>query len=134
MNIVYDSMLGKTKAFALELSQATGLPVYPIHDYDLDAPYVLLTYTIHFGQVPDTTEEFLLEHATELVGVASGGNRVWGDNFGRAADLIGERYQVPVLHKFELCGNPADIDTMRERLGELNETFRTERRSRQNRS
>lgn len=127
MHIVYDSMLGKTKGFAQDLAEATGLPVLSLDEYDADAPYVLLTYTIHFGQVPDTTEDFLRLHATKLLGVASGGNRVWGDNFGRAADLIGERYGVPVLHKFELRGNPADIETMRERLGELNETFRTER-------
>lgn len=127
MLIVYDTMLGKTKKFAEKLSDALAIPAIPLSAYSDHEPFVLITYTINFGEVPNATSHFLEQHASKLLGVASGGNRVWGDNFGRAADLISARYHVPVLQKFELEGNPSDINLITERLGELNETFRTER-------
>lgn len=125
--IVYDSMLGKTRSFAERLGKELQLPVSSVSDYTDSEPFVLITYTINFGQVPATTNDFLREHHSKLLGVISGGNKVWGDNFGKAADTISQSYGVPLVHKFELKGNASDIKTIRERLGELNETFRIER-------
>jgi len=127
MLIVYDTMLGKTKKFAEKLSAVMNVPVVSLSDYSDHQPFVLITYTINFGEVPTTTSQFLEQHASKLLGVASGGNRVWGNNFGKAADIIATLYRVPVLQKFELEGNQSDINLITERLGELNETFRTER-------
>ena len=50
----------------------------------LDTPFILVTFTTGFGQVPSTTQSFLEKNAHLLLGVAVSGNKVWGDNFAKA--------------------------------------------------
>ncbi|GIN24328.1 protein NrdI [Bacillus licheniformis] len=76
----------------------------------LDEPFVLITYTTGFGEVPKTTEMFLEKNAHLLLGVAASGNRVWGDNFAKSAEKISKQYQVPILGKFELSGTAKDVE------------------------
>jgi len=107
MLVVYDSKTGNVKRFVRKL----GLPAMQIHDsLKLDEPFVLVTYTTGFGQVPERVSAFLCENHSRLRGVAASGNRNWGDRFARSADLIALRYEVPVIGKFELSGTMGDAE------------------------
>lgn len=88
----------------------------------IDESYVLITYTTRFGEVPKSTSDFLEENHHHLKGVSSSGNRNWGLNFGRAADIISKEYGVPLLLKFELSGLENDVGLFIERLREF-ETY-----------
>lgn len=119
MLIVYDTLLGKTKKCAVKLAELGGLHVRSVADGPVSEPFLLVTYTIGFGNVPESTTAFLEQSAPHMIGVASGGNRAWGENFAKAGVTISREYNVPLVHQFELEGTPSDLDTMRERLGEL---------------
>jgi protein involved in ribonucleotide reduction len=70
--------------------------------------FILVTYTTGFGQVPQLVEDFLTKNSKHLRGVAASGNRNWGDMFAKSADVISDKYNVPVLMKFELSGTIND--------------------------
>jgi protein involved in ribonucleotide reduction len=108
MIIVYASMTGNVRRFV------SRLPFPSVDIKTIDAvtePYVLVTYTFNFGGVPQEVTEFLKhpDNVKYLCGVASSGNRNWGALFAKAADTLAQRYNVPILHKFELSGADDDI-------------------------
>jgi protein involved in ribonucleotide reduction len=74
----------------------------------LEEDFILVTYTTGFGQVPQLVEDFLTKNNKYLRGVAASGNRNWGDMFAKSADVISDKYNVPVLMKFELSGTIND--------------------------
>lgn len=74
----------------------------------VEESFVLITYTIKFGEIPQSTVDFLKVNSTNLIAVASSGNKIWGNKFAIAADLIAEKYNVPIILKFELSGNEKD--------------------------
>lgn len=113
MKIYYDSLTGNTRKFAEKLPFETT-SVAEVSE--VNEPFILLTYTINFGEVPSSSREFLRKHGDYLIGVASSGNRNWGSNFGRAADLISQKYNVPILLKFELSGTKEDVRLLTERV------------------
>lgn len=82
-------------------------------------PFILITYTIGIGEVPEPVATFLDAYGHLLKGVAVSGNRNWGANFGRAGDLISQRYKVPLLLRFELRGTENDVRLFKEKVGEL---------------
>lgn len=122
MKIVYYSLVGNVRRFLAK----TELPAQPIGDYDVDEPFVIVTNTLGFGEVPEPVARFLVRNVLNLVGVASSGNRNWGENFGKAADTIGKVFDVPVLLKFELSGTDEDVRIFTERVREIDEIYRTE--------
>ncbi len=91
----------------------------------VEEPYVLITYTTGMGKTPKKTEEFLIDNHLYLRGVASSGNRNWGNNFSKAADTISDQYDVPIILKFELAGLENDVNLFIERLREI-ERLRTQ--------
>ena len=72
-------------------------------------PYVLVTYTIGFGDVPDEVIEFLEDNAAYCKAVAVSGDRIWGNNFGLAGDTISRNLGIPLIMKFEKGGTPSDV-------------------------
>lgn len=113
MLILYNSLTGNVKRFLNKV----GLPHERISNIKSVAePYIIVTNTIGFGQVPREIEEFINKNQSLLKGVAASGNRNWGSNFAKAADVISEQYNVPIIHKFELGGNKEDIEIFKERL------------------
>ena len=106
MKIYYDTFSGKVRRFTEKLpydaqciSEVT----------DVQEPFVLITYTFGFGEVPKATAQFLAQHGQYLRGVASSGNRIWGANFAKSADTIAEQWKVPKLLKFEMAGTEGDV-------------------------
>lgn len=113
MLIAYASKTGNVRRFINKLN----LPAVPIDETEtLDEPFVLVTYTTGFGQVPDNVVSFLERNASKMIGVSASGNRNWGDGFAKSADTISERYGVPVLYKFELSGTQRDVDNFKREV------------------
>lgn len=108
MLIIYDTFSGNTERFVQKLNvKNTIIRLSP--ELVVNEEFVLVTYTFNFGKVPDKTIAFLEKNHKYLKAVASSGNRNWGDNFAKAADIISNNYNVPIIHKFELSGTNNDI-------------------------
>ncbi len=113
MKILYFSKTGNIRKFCtkldLEAIEGTKSTV-------MDDDYILITYTTGFGEVPKEVEGFLSSenNIKKLKYVCSSGNKNWGANYAKAADLLADRYNVPVLFKFELSGNKHDVNKFKE--------------------
>lgn len=124
MMIAYDSKTGNVARFVESLGLAS-VRITP--NVELHEPFVLITYTTGFGQVPDTTLQFLQANHHHMQGVIASGNRVWGHNFAISADKISEMYAVPILHKLEMSGTSVDVEIAKERVRNISyETHRVE--------
>ena len=120
MLIVYDSLTGNVKRFINKLGVET-IKITP--NLLVNRPFILVTYTIGFGEIPKTTEDFLSENHPNIIGVAVSGNKNWGERFAKAADTISIKYNVPIVHKFELSGSPKDVDIFIKRATKLVEEY-----------
>ncbi|CAM4196174.1 class Ib ribonucleoside-diphosphate reductase assembly flavoprotein NrdI [Paenibacillus alkaliterrae] len=113
MLVVYDSKTGNVKRFINKLN----MRAVPIDEkQEVDEPFVLVTYTTGFGQVPEKVTSFLRSNGSMLRGVSASGNRNWGTGFAKSADTISEMYDVPVILKFELSGTNQDMQHFVERV------------------
>lgn len=111
MIVVYDTLTGQGMRFAEKLGYAIadvnlGLP-------NSDEPIFLITRSFNFGEVPETTLDFVEQYRDRIIGVAVSGNRNWGTNFGAAGDKIQAQYQIPLIAKFEGSGFKKDVDDVR---------------------
>jgi len=93
----------------------------------MEEDFILLTPTYGAGRgsaVPKQVIRFLNHEATRrhLRGVIAGGNRNFGAKFGIAGDVIANKCQVPLLHKFEILGTPEDIIEVRKKIEEIDTT------------
>lgn len=113
MLVVYDSKTGNVKRFVKKLN----MQAVSIDDMaTVDEPFVLITYTTGFGQVPQKVNDFLKDNHKMLRGVSASGNRNWGTGFAKSADTISQAYNVPVISKFELSGTNQDMLQFIERV------------------
>lgn len=111
MKIVYDSLTGQCERFALKVSEDAE----SILDYDGDdSELFLITRSWDFGKVTDETFEFLDTYAPKVVGLAVGGNRNWGTNFGAAGDKINAQFGIELVLKFEGSGFSNDVSIVKE--------------------
>ncbi|WP_341266569.1 class 1b ribonucleoside-diphosphate reductase subunit alpha [Candidatus Phytoplasma fraxini] len=78
----------------------------------------LVTKTVKFGQISENTENFLKKNASSVIGVAVSGNRNYGKNFGKAGHLIAEKFNIPLVLKFEGKGFKEDIEYLKKWLKE----------------
>ncbi|MEK3882580.1 class Ib ribonucleoside-diphosphate reductase assembly flavoprotein NrdI [Paenibacillus sp. PL2-23] len=113
MLVVYDSKTGNVKRFINNLNMRA---VTIDEQRKIDEPFVLVTYTTGFGQVPEKVDSFLAENYSLLRGVSASGNRNWGPGFAKSADTIAKKYDVPVILKFELSGTSQDREHFVERV------------------
>ena len=116
MLIVYDSLTGNVKKFISKLNMKS----IPIDDsLIVNESYILITYTVGFGEIPDSTVSFLGRNYEYIKAVAVSGNRNWGHTYGKAGKTISTRFNVPLLLTFELSGTQQDIDTFKEEVFKL---------------
>lgn len=123
MLIVYDSMTGNCRRFVNKLPYKHC----HINDYDGASPFILVTYTINFGNTPKTTEEFMEKHHKNCLAVSSSGHVNWGAYFGKAADNLNEQYGIPILMKFQQAGRNYDVDNFIEKVETYEQMARTQR-------
>jgi len=120
MLVVYDSRTGNVRRFVEKLNmKSVSLDDGDAAEMTVDEPFVLVTFTTGFGQVPERVEKFLRRNSSLLKGVSASGNRNWGQSFAKSADDISNRYNVPVIHKFELSGTGRDVDQFRQGVNKL---------------
>jgi len=111
MLIAYLSRTGNVRRFVNKLNmRAVSIEAAQ----SLDEPFVFVTYTTGFGQVPEQACDFLSRHSQLLRGVAASGNRNWGTRFALSADIISQLYKVPVISKFELSGTSRDVELFKQ--------------------
>ena len=112
--IVVDSMTGLGKKFANKL----GYPVFDIQSYQPKAEdaILLITRSVNLGEITPFTKAFLDQFAKNVIGVAVGGNRSWGKNFGAAGDKISLTYGIPLILKFEGIGMPHEVSLVQSWL------------------
>lgn len=85
-----------------------------------EQPFILVTPTYGGGYaqgaVPKQVIRFLNDtHNRGLIrGVIAAGNTNFGNAFGMAGKIIGEKCQVPFLYRFELFGTEEDVIRVRE--------------------
>jgi len=116
MIIAFDSKTGNVRRFVQKLNMST---VEINEDLRIDEPFVIVTYTTGFGQVPPKVQAFLQHNASNLKGVAASGNRNWGQSFAKSADTISSEYGVPVISKFELSGTKRDVQRFVEGMDHI---------------
>ncbi|MGE6627885.1 class Ib ribonucleoside-diphosphate reductase assembly flavoprotein NrdI [Bacillus pumilus] len=110
MLITYDTLTGNVQRFVHKIKNNKYLNAKKItEDTMIAEPFIHITYTIGFGEVPKLTQTFIHNNKEMLRGICSSGNRNWGNNFGLAADKIADQYNVPILLKFELAGTDSDV-------------------------
>lgn len=116
MLIAYDSKTGNVRRFINKLK----LPAVQIEEHmTIDEPYVLVTYTTGFGQIPEKVSSFLEKNHSRLKGIAASGNKNWGELYAHSADLIAQRYNVPVVGKFELSGTYGDVERIKQEVSRV---------------
>lgn len=119
MKILYFSRTGNIKRFVRKLEmntiQATG-------DMQMKEPFILIMYTCGIGEVPSEVQQFFTNeyNVQNAYGIICSGNKNWGINYCRAAEIISERYKIPVLQRFELSGNKYDVENFMKMYKEIN--------------
>jgi ribonucleoside-diphosphate reductase 2, operon protein nrdI len=115
--IVYDSKTGNVQRFINKVKNELNIETVKIYDdLIIKKPFILVTYTTGFGQVPKTTKHFLMKNHQYMIAVASSGNMNWGMKFAVAADEISKKYDVPIILKFELSGTKKDVQSFIEEV------------------
>lgn len=109
--ITYDSLTGQSKKFASKLQ----LRMEDVNRYtpNPNDEILLITRTFRFGEIPDSTKQFLDRFAKQVIAVCVSGNRNWGKGFGAAGDKINQQYNIPLVLKFEASGFDADVNTVK---------------------
>lgn len=123
MLIVYASKTGNVSRFVNKLNMR-AVNINDIGDGIVDEPFVLVTYTDGFGQIPKVVNDFLQNNSKNLVAVSASGNRNWRENFARSANAISYLYNVPILLKFEDDGDDVDLQKFKERVRKINAIYR----------
>lgn len=116
IRIIYHSITGNIPRFlakcGIEGESITEVP-------PADAPFLLVTNTLGFGEVPPAVADYLTQNGDWLRGVAVSGNRNFGGNYGAAGRQIAAEYDVPLLLTFELSGTAEDVRKFTERAWEI---------------
>lgn len=128
MKVIYFSFSGNVQRFIkrTELSDVMEITEDNCQE-EVNEPYILVTGTIGFGEVPQEVQQFLQVNHQHLQAVAASGNRNWGQNFAKAGQTISEQYNVPLLMKFEVQGSNSDVKEFKDKVGQFNENYEREK-------
>lgn len=116
--IFFSNVTGNTGRFVEKLNYENNVIQIPVKEnymFEVMNPYILIVPTYGDpngkGMVPHQVKKFLSykENHSFIRGVIAAGNMNFGSEYGMAGDLISRKYNVPLLHKFELAGNTEDV-------------------------
>ncbi|KND62589.1 class 1b ribonucleoside-diphosphate reductase subunit alpha, partial [Candidatus Phytoplasma phoenicium] len=109
MKIVFDSSeKGNVYDFVKKLEHK--YKIEEIKNFKNDEKDIfLVTKTIKFGEISEITESFLKKYFYLVIGIAVSGNKNFGKNFAKAGDLISEKFNIPLILKFEGKGFEEDV-------------------------
>ena len=127
MKVVYFSFSGNVRRFIQRAGIDDTMEITQDNCTEsVSEPYILVTGTIGFGEVPQPVQSFLEVNHAQLQAVAASGNRNWGQNFAKAGRTISEEYNVPLLMKFEVQGTNNDVIEFKDKVGNFNENHERE--------
>ncbi|MCG7339731.1 class Ib ribonucleoside-diphosphate reductase assembly flavoprotein NrdI [Staphylococcus sp. ACRSN] len=127
MKVVYFSFSGNVRRFIARAELNNTMEITQNNCTErLDEPFIMVTGTIGFGEIPQPVQSFLEVNQDLIRAVAASGNRNWGQNFAKAGRTISEQYDVPLLMKFEVQGTKEDISEFKDKVGHFNEDNRRE--------
>lgn len=117
MKYAYASRTGNVESIVSQL----GLDALLIQSGDetMEEPFILLTYTDGYGDVPMEVETFLLANGHNLKGVIASGDTSYGEAYCQAGDKIAVEYGVECLYKVENAGEASDIEDIRKILSNV---------------
>lgn len=117
MKYAYASRTGNVESIVSQL----GLDALFIQSGDetMDEPFILLTYTDGYGDVPMEVEAFLLANGQNLKGVIVSGDTSYGEAYCQAGDKIADEYGVECLYKVENAGEASDIEAIQKILSNV---------------
>lgn len=128
MKVVYFSFSGNVRRFIKRSELTDVMEITKDNCKDvINEPYILVTGTIGFGEVPQEVQSFLEVNHLNLRALAASGNRNWGQNFAKAGRTISESYNVPLLMKFEVQGTNKDVIEFKNKVGHFNEDYGREK-------
>lgn len=86
-----------------------------------DYEYILCTYTAGYGEVPESTVEFLKGNHKGMVGVIANGSSNFKSLglFGKSGDRISEKYGVECVRKLDMGGTVDDVKDVAKRCHNL---------------
>lgn len=126
MKVVYFSFTGNVRRFIKRTELPDTMEITESSASEkIEEPFIIVTGTIGFGEVPPVVQQFLDINQDHLRGVAASGNRNWGPNFAKAGITIAQNYDVPLLMKFELHGTVNDTKEFKEKVAHFNENYGT---------
>lgn len=104
--IVYTSRTGNVKHIVNQLN----LPNVELREgLIISQPYILFTYTDGLGSSPRIVEEFLDTNDKYIKGIIVSGNVNFGEFYCKPAEVISERYNIPIVRKIDLRGTDQDV-------------------------
>lgn len=122
--VFFSSITENTRHFVDKLGfSAQRIPLRGRDEFlNVDEDYILVCPTYGDGDnrkiVPKQVIKFLNDekNRSHCVGVIAGGNKNFGQHYGRAGYVLSARLKVPLLYLFEQFGTPHDVDNVREGL------------------
>lgn len=116
MLIAFDSKTGNVRRFVNKLEMKS---IQIDEEMILQEPFILVTYTTGMGKVPLKVLNFLEKNHSNMIAVAASGNKNWGLSYCKSADIISEKYHVPVILRFEMSGTNIDVEKFKEAIKKL---------------
>lgn len=117
MLVAYASKTGNVKSFVSKLGQQCDITTHHIKQENIEKmnePFILITYTTGIGKIPEEVSEFLSHNAHLMIGVVGSGNMNWGSMYCMASVNVATKYDVPLIHRFEMRGMPNDVRIVKE--------------------
>lgn len=115
MKIIYHSFTGNCERFAKKLDE-TAVSIKELPKLTENA--VLIFPTVGFGIVPLIVKKYLRDNREYIKFVIASGNKNWGPNFAKGADIITEKLGIP-SYKIELAGTEDDVLNIKEIIAHL---------------
>ncbi len=117
--VYFSSVSDNTRRFVEKLGMDAIAVALRGAQPEVNEPYILITPTYGGGDLPKQVERFLAtaENSQHIVGVIGAGNTNFGEDYCKAGRVIADRYDVPLLYKFELMGTPVDVENVRRGVG-----------------
>lgn len=118
MKIVYFSMTNNIKRFIDKI----GIEAHDGNKLEnINEPYILVTYTTGFGEVPIEVVKFLNKkiNRDNLKYLVGSGNKNWGEMYCNALNILHEKLNAEILMTFELAGNKFDVELFLKKYNEI---------------
>lgn len=117
--IYYLSITGNIERFINKLGSEYKAQSICDPNLNLWEGSIFICPTIGFGQPPSKAIDFLEKNGRYISYLVGSGNKNWGSAYCKAVDVLGERFNISVLMKFELQGTHETVRIFKENLNAI---------------